>query len=172
VAGDYAAAVDALYEAERRAAAEPLYARLPEVRSYLADALLRLQRVDEAAAVAERLTAAAPDYPTGWFLLGKIRMRTAVTQVALAARAFEQTRTTALRYTGPIGFDHALGDWKADLGLADVARLEGRWRDAIRLYRDVAGRVTEAPVRAMLERQWKRLVDEARAVTAGFARPS
>lgn len=172
VAGDYAAAVEVLYEAERRAVDDPLYARLPEVRGYLADALLRLQRVDEAAAVAERLTATAPDYPTGWFLLGQVRIRMAVTQVALAGRAFEQTRTAALRYEGPIGFDHALGDWKADLGLADVARLEGRWRDAIRLYREVTGRVTEASVRAMVERQWKRLVEEARAVATGYARSS
>jgi tetratricopeptide (TPR) repeat protein len=163
-AGELEDARDALQRAEALAAVTPTYARLPEVRTYLAEVLLRLNRVDDALAVAEQLVADTPDYPTGWFVRGQASIRLAVAYLARARQSFEQAGERARRYQGSLGVDAALGDWKAALGSADVAKLEGRWDEAVRLYTLARSRM---PDPGPVDRQ----LDTLRAVARAVAGP-
>ncbi|MCL8206613.1 MAG: glycosyltransferase [Actinomycetia bacterium] len=151
LAGDVDAAIDALERAEQLAAGQPLYARVPEVRMYLGEALLMRQRLDEALAVAERAVAHHPDFPASWFLLGRVQLAQAVQLLHQAHRSFGQAQATALGYRGIVSVDSQIAQWGAAAGQADALKLLGDWVRARALYEDLLARHPELdPVRRQL----------------------
>jgi tetratricopeptide (TPR) repeat protein len=170
LAGELDEAVAVLEQAEQRLAERPRYGRLSEVRAYLAEALLKLGRAEEAFGVTTRALAHQPGYPTSWFLRGQASLRMAVTHLAEARAAFQQAQAAARSYQGDLGFDPEVGGFKSLLALADVAKLEGRWDEAIRGYRAARPHVADP---APLDRQIAVMAEMAhRVVTLAGDRTS
>lgn len=133
-AGKLGEAIPALQKAENLATSTPFYGRLPEVRQALAEALWRVGRLDDALQVMMRQTTDAPTFPSGWYLLGQLKLAKAVALIDEATGAFESSLDNAPMYRGVVSFDQQITAWKASAGLADASKLKGRWDKAMPLY--------------------------------------
>lgn len=133
-AGKLDEAISALQTAENMAKNHPLYGRLPEVRQALAEALWRVGRIDEALQVMVRQTSDSPTFPGGWYLLGQLKLAKAVALMEEATGYFQRSLDNAPMYRGVVSFDQQISVWKATVGLADAAKLKGRWDQALPLY--------------------------------------
>lgn len=127
-------AIVALRRAELLAMKTPAYVRLPEVRTCLINVLLDLGRMADAKGVAEDLVRDAPEYPAGWYLLGKIQLGEAVKALEAAGKSFVATQERAKTYRGLVSYDQNLPGFNSIVGLADVAKLQGQWGRALELY--------------------------------------
>lgn len=130
-------AIDALYRTEQLAAKRPQYARVPEVRMFLIEALMARDRIDEALAVSERAVADSPQFPAGWYLKGKTEMAKALRLLRGAKEAFTTAQNTAPHYRGIVTYDAQITQWKVPAALGDVAKLLGDWVEARGLYERV-----------------------------------
>ena len=128
-------AVRALYQAESLAAGNPNYGRVPEVRSYLTEALIKLDRMEEALQVTKRMVKDMPQFPGGWYLKGRVELTIAVKMLDEAKVSFAQSRDQAPSYRGIVSYDSAIPGFRSIVGLADVAKLQGRLNDAVTLYK-------------------------------------
>ncbi|WP_053960686.1 tetratricopeptide repeat-containing glycosyltransferase family 2 protein [Sulfobacillus thermosulfidooxidans] len=158
LAGHTEEAVEVLRQAETLAVATPGYGRLAELRQVLAEALWRLGRLDEALAVTERQTTDAPTFPGGWYLRAQLQLAQAVTLLDAAAEGFQTALQHAPTYRGVVSFDSQIATWKALVGLADVAKLKGRWDEALRLYEQAR---TVVPDNAAISQQIRYLQTQA-----------
>lgn len=161
LAGYTEEAVDVLRRAEALAVATPGYGRLAELRQVLAEALWRLGHLEEALAVAIRQTTDAPTYPGGWYLRAQLQLAQAVKLLDAAAEGFRTALQHAPTYRGVVSFDSQIASWKATVGLADVAKMKGRWDDALRLYEQAAAVV---PDNAAITQQIRHLHAQAERV--------
>ena len=130
----YEEAVRVLYRAEAIAMTNPKYGRLPEVRAYLVEALMRLNRHQEAIVASERAIQADPNFPTAWFGLGKARLGYGLSLIRDAFQDFANSRDRAPMYRGIVSYDSQIATWKALASLADVAKVQGDWVRARQFY--------------------------------------
>ncbi len=145
--GELSQAVDALYQAEHLAQNVATYGRLPEIQSYLVDALTRLGRLDEAMTVSHRAVESSSLFPPGWYNYGKVRLMMAWQLSESARRAFLTAREKAPLYDGIITYDPQIPRWMSLVALADTAKLQGDWTAAVRLYEQA--RREQAPDQAV-----------------------
>ena len=143
------------------APSNPQYARMPEVRMLLVDALERLGRHSEAIATGARSVTQHPEFPGLWFAYGKALVNSAVEQLHLARDAFTRAGQTATGYRGLVAFDSEIGTWKATASLADIEKLLGNQHLAYTLYR---GAFHHTEARSVVHGQLNWLRDQARKI--------
>lgn len=160
------AAVTVLTQAEQLAVRTPGYGRLPEVRHVLTEALMRLERWDEAESVVERLTRDAPDFPGGWFLAGQIHLAQAQRRLARANEAYRRAQETASSYRGTVSFHADIPTFLTVVGQADVARFQGRWRQAWDLYHKA---LAVYPDHSGIQRQLSGMVQESQEIQSNVS---
>ena len=153
-------AVRTLYRTEDLSRAVPTYGRLPEVRTYLTEALLRLDRLEEARQVARRMIEETPQFPGGWYLRGRVELAMGVKMLEQAQTSFAEAKNRAPQYRGLVSYDATIPSYRAVVGMADAAKLLGRWTDAIALYQQ-ASTVLATPE---VETQLRYLSEEASRV--------
>lgn len=161
IGGQLERAVAALSRAEVVAASDTSYARLPEVRAVLCEALVRLHRLDEARAVAERMTTHHPDFPTGWYWRGQVALLQADERLKEAVEWSRRARELAPRYRGIVSVSSDLPQLLAVLTEADAAKMQSRWSDALGLYKDLNGKF---PEHQGVKRQISWLIEESRRI--------
>lgn len=142
--GQLEESVRALYQAEGLAAAFPNYGRLAEVRSYLTEALIRLERLEEALQVTKRIVRDMPQFPGGWYLKGRVELTMAVKMLDEAKVSFAESKSRAPSYRGIVSYDTSIPDFRAVVGMADVAKLQGRLAEAMQLYKQALSARPEA----------------------------
>lgn len=147
VQGNLEDAVNALYRAEKLAQDIETYGRVPELRTYLVDALIRLGRLDEATAVSLRAIEDSPNFPPALYGYGKAQLMMALKLSESARRALVATREKAPEYQGMITYDPQVPGWKSLVALADVAKIQGDWTTAVSLYDEA--RRQQAPAQAI-----------------------
>lgn len=133
--GQLEEAVRALYQAEALAASNPNYGRVAEVRSFLTEALIRLERMEEALQVTKRMVRDMPQFPGGWYLKGRVELTMAVKMLEESKNSFAESKNRAPSYRGIVSYDTTIPTFRAVVGMADVAKLQGRFADALQLYR-------------------------------------
>ncbi|MCY0899329.1 MAG: tetratricopeptide repeat protein [Firmicutes bacterium] len=134
IAGQLEEAVKVLYQAESLGQRDRNYARLPEVRAVLCEALVRLRRLEEARVVAERLTRETPDFPTGWYWKGHVALLQANDAVQSAIDASRRVRQLAPRYRGLVSVNPEIVQFLAPVAEADALKMAGQWEAALQLY--------------------------------------
>lgn len=142
----------------------PTYGRVSEVRSYLIEMLIKLGRLQEALAVADRLVSQAPEYPSGWYLKGKVELGIAVKMLDEARNSLVKCQQTYPGYRGIVSVDQSIPDIHAPIALADVAKLQGKWTEALALYQSSLKHRESSPVNVQIENMRK----EARGILASF----
>ncbi|WP_192811454.1 glycosyltransferase [Alicyclobacillus hesperidum] len=161
LAGHVEEAVNALYTTERLAPSNPQYARLPEIRMFLIDALVSLGRRAEAIAVGERAKAEHPNYPGTWFALGRALMNTAIHELGQAKEAFVKAQQSAQGYRGMVAFDPQILTWRSTAAIADVEKLLGNSFQALKLYEDA---LSKSPGNKAIAGQIEWLRNQARMI--------
>ncbi|WP_020375377.1 tetratricopeptide repeat-containing glycosyltransferase family 2 protein [Sulfobacillus thermosulfidooxidans] len=159
--GQLEEAVRALYQAEGLAAANPNYGRVAEVRSYLTEALIKLDRLEEALQVTKRMVRDMPQFPGGWYLKARVELTIAVKMLDEAKVSFAESRNRAPSYRGIVSYDSAIPSFRAIVGLADVAKLQGRLNDAVTLYKQA---LQAKPDAKEVEAQLKYLEAQSRQI--------
>ncbi len=163
ISGAVEEAVNALYQAERLGQRDRNYARLPEVRAVLCEALVRLKRLEEARVVADRLTQESPDFPTGWYWKGHVALLQANEAVQTAIAASRRVRELAPRYRGLVSVNPDVPQFLAPVNEADALKMAGQWEAALTLYQQ-AHRVK--PDHVGVRQQIENLVNRAKGVLA------
>jgi tetratricopeptide (TPR) repeat protein len=119
------------------AAHDPSYGRLPEVRAVLCEALVRLHRLEEARAVAERMTTDDPAFPTGWYWRGHVALLQSDERLKDAVAWARRARELAPQYRGIVSVSSEVPNFLAALTEADASKMQGRWADALALYQSL-----------------------------------
>ncbi|MCY0899260.1 MAG: glycosyltransferase family 2 protein [Firmicutes bacterium] len=163
ISGSIEEAINALYQAERLGQRDRNYARLPEVRAVLCEALVRLKRLEEARVVAERTTQDAPDFPTGWYWKGHIALLQANEAVQTAIAASRKVRELAPRYRGLVSVNPDIPQFLAPVTEADALKMAGQWEAALALYQQ-ATRVK--PDHEGVKQQIASLTERARRIAS------
>lgn len=128
-------AVEVLKQAEQLAVNEPSFHRTPEIRYIMSEALMRMERWDEAEQTAKKLTELNPEYPGGWYIYAKILLEVAVRKLHLADQNFIKVHDTSVGYT-TLSMNPQVTELLPIIGRADIARFQSRLRDAIFLYKE------------------------------------
>lgn len=147
--------VKCLTQTELLAPEFPTYGRLSEIRSYLIEMLIKLGRLQEALAVAERLVSQAPEYPSGWYLKGKVELGIAVKMLDEARSSLGKCQQTYPGYRGIVSVDRSIPDVHAPIALADVAKLQGKWTEALALYQTSLKHRDSKPVNMQIDNMFK-----------------
>jgi len=163
VAGRYEECIGVLYKAETLGMQDATYARLPEVRGVLCDALVRAQRLDEARTVAERFVQSNPEHPNGWFWMAQITLLQADQMVQKVLQLTRKGRETAPVYRGVVAFTPQVMDFSLTVAEADAWKMLGQWGRAWQLY-DRALQLN--PGHAGVQAQKAHLLREAQTVIA------
>lgn len=150
IGGQYERAIAALSRAEVVAASDPVYGRLSEVRAVLCEALVKVNRLDEARAVAERVTTADPAFPTGWYWRGQVALLQADQLLKEATSAARKAQELAPRYRGLVSVPSNIPNLLAPLTLADATKMQGQWIGSLDMYRQLA---QKAPDHAGIQQQ-------------------
>ncbi|MCY0878784.1 MAG: tetratricopeptide repeat protein [Firmicutes bacterium] len=169
ISGAVEEAVNALYQAERLGQRDRNYARLPEVRAVLCEALVRLKRLEEARVVAERTTQDAPDFPTGWYWKGHIALLQANEAMQTAITASRRVRELAPRYRGLVSVNPDIPQFLAPVTEADALKMAGQWEAALALY-EQASRVK--PDHPGVRQQIATLTERARKIASRYPESS
>jgi glycosyltransferase involved in cell wall biosynthesis len=162
--GDIEGSIKALYKAETLAREASWYARIPEVRNYLIEALVRQERLNEAQAVANRGVLDNPEYPGLWYAKGRVELLTLIKLLSSARQAFERAQTTAATYRGIVAFESLIPVWRAKAGIADVTRFAGDLVTAKRLYEEL---LRIDPGLSQMQAQIDRINEQGRLLAAG-----
>lgn len=157
--GDLQESVDILYGCEHLAKHYPEYLRIPEVRVFLINALMDLERMEEAMKLGQRFISDSSDFPNAWFEYARVHDRMIRNLLGQAKHLFVTSAKVAHDYRGIVSYDQDIVRWKHQAGLADVAVMEGRVADAYQLYSDILKIV---PDHEGIKSQMKMLEDEAR----------
>lgn len=138
ISGAVEEAVKALYQADNFGAQDRNYARLPEVRAVLCEALVRLNRLEEARVMAERLTEQSPDFPTGWYWKGHVALLQANAAMKTAIEASRRVRELAPQYRGIVSVNPDIVRFLAPVTEADALKMSGQWEAALALYQQAS----------------------------------
>ncbi|NMP23567.1 glycosyltransferase family 2 protein [Sulfobacillus harzensis] len=161
IGGHLERAVAALSRAEVVSASDTSYGRLPEVRAVLCEALVRLHRLDEARAVAERMTTHHPEFPTGWYWRGQVALLQADERLKDAVAWSRQARALAPRYRGIVSVSTEVPHLLAVLTEADASKMQARWSDALALYKELN---LKYPDHDGVKRQISWIIEESRRI--------
>jgi tetratricopeptide (TPR) repeat protein len=164
VAGQLEEAVEALRQAESLDKLHPGYGRMAEVRFVLCEALVRLERLEEAQEVAERLVDLHPDFPGGWFWKAHVSLRQAVEAAKRAYHAAQKTQELASGYRGPVSLNPEVPTFLAPVVEADALRMLGRWDEALARYRHI---LKVRPGHPEVVRQVDAMLAQARRMVKG-----
>jgi len=146
-------ALHLLLDAEQLASATPNFGRLPDILMYQYRIYMHRRDYEQAEAACHRALASAPTFPDAQYGLAQAQMRKAAALLQGAEQLLHQAKTSFTTYRGVVTADRTILDWKADLALADLARLSGKQAEAIRRYEAILQRHPElASVRQKLDK--------------------
>jgi len=162
-AGEIDGAIAALYRAETLGRDATWYARLVEVRTFLVEALLKQERIEEARAVVNRGVKDAPEFPGIWYAKGRVELVLLTKLLGSARQAFEKAQTTATTYRGMVTYDALIPVWRAKAGIADAVRFSGDLVLAKKMYEDI---LKIDPKLEVMRRQVERIEQQGRLLGA------
>lgn len=165
LSGQLEAAIDALYQAEMVGSRDRGYARLPEVRGVLCEALVRLQRLEEARVVADRATLESPEHPLGWYWKGHIALLQAGEKAKIAVESAQRAQELAPQYRGIVSFSPEIPRLLAPLTQADALKMQGRWVDAWNQYNILLNRQSD---HVGIQRQIETMKTQAQHIVNAF----
>lgn len=135
ISGRIEEAVEALYRAEMVAGQDRGYGRTVEVRTVLCEALVRLNRLEEARVVADRAVLGDPDHPAGWYWQAHIALLQADARLKVAVESARNAQEVGPRYRGIVTAKPDVVEFLAPITEADALKMQGRWQEAIAVYR-------------------------------------
>ncbi len=135
--GDAADAEPHLVAAWELGVAIPGFTTVPEIGAVLYELYTTTGRPDEACAVAQRLMAARPEHPGGWFYYGLSLMDMQPVDMPRAVAVLQEAKSRAVAYRGPANLDPAIGAWKADYLLGQLAQVACDWPEAAARFQAV-----------------------------------
>ncbi|MBP1995712.1 glycosyltransferase [Paenibacillus eucommiae] len=141
--GEKEKAIAMLLRAERASEHVPGFGRLLDVLMFLLKIYMSDNQLDQAEEVCRRALAMEPDFPDAQYYMAQIQMRRAVGLLREAESHLKRSKQTFHTYRGTVTADGQIPDWKADLALADLARLAGKTTEARAIYQDIAKRHPE-----------------------------
>ena len=166
IAGRVEEAVEALYRAESLASQDPTYARTVEVRTVLCEALVRLNRLEEARVVAERAVQGDPTHPAGWYWRAQVALLQANDRMTVALESAQKAQATAPQYRGIVTVSQEMVNFLAPVAEADALKMQGRWPEALATYRRA---LQVKPDHVGVRRQIQAIEENATAVAAARA---
>jgi len=141
--GDKEKALEILLKTEMLAQLQPRFGRMVEVHMLLVKIYLPLNQLDKAEEACRKALAIHADFPDASFFLAQINIRKALQQAQEAERNIKKAKQDFTTYRGNVSADHQIAGWKADMLLADVARMAGKLPDAQQIYQQLHKRLPE-----------------------------
>ncbi|WP_127579966.1 tetratricopeptide repeat-containing glycosyltransferase [Paenibacillus koleovorans] len=133
-AGDVDKALSILQQAEEIARRTPRFARMSDILMLQHKIYMSRQEYEQAERVCLRAIEADPSFPDAKFQLAQAQMRRAVQLLKSAEEQLNASKTSFHSYRGMVSADRDILHWRADLALADLARMSGNPQEAIRRY--------------------------------------
>jgi len=143
----------ALLEALRLAAVQPRFGRLLDIYKLLVELLMKRKLWDEAERVCRQAQEANPHFPDAHYWLAQIRMKQAESLYREAEADIRKAQEALATYRGSVTADYRIGEWLAEMALADIAFRGGKWSEARKLYAKHAHR-PETRQRALSRLAW------------------
>ncbi|WP_162463363.1 tetratricopeptide repeat-containing glycosyltransferase family 2 protein [Paenibacillus psychroresistens] len=141
--GDTVKALEILLRTEQLAEQQPRFGRMVEVYMLMVKIYMPLNQLDEAEAACHKALAIFNDYPDASFFLAQINVRRAIQQAKEAEKNIKKAKQDFTTYRSSVSADHQISQWKADMLLADVARLAGKLPEAQQIYKQIQARFPE-----------------------------
>jgi tetratricopeptide (TPR) repeat protein len=138
--GDRDKALEILRKTEALAQLQPRFGRMVEVQMLMVKIFLPLNQLEEAETACHKALAIHPDYPDASFFLAQIQIRKAVQLTQIAEKNIHKAKNDFASYRGNVSADHQISQWKADMLLADIARIAGKLPEAQQVYRHIQTR--------------------------------
>jgi tetratricopeptide (TPR) repeat protein len=149
--GDREKALEILRKTERLAELQPRFGRMVEVQMLMVKIYLPLNQLEEAEAACHKALAIHPDFPDASFFLAQIQIRRAVQLAQDAEKNIHKAKKDFSSYRGNVSADHQITQWKADMLLADIARIAGKLPEARQIYKHIQ---TKFPDMKELQVDW------------------
>jgi hypothetical protein len=139
-AGDTEKALEILLKTEALAEQQPRFGRMLEVYMLMVKIHLPLNQLEEAEDACLKALDLQKDYPDAFFFLAQINIRRAIQQAQEAENNISKAKQGFASYRGNVSADHQITQWKADMLLADVARIAGKLPEAQQIYKQIQTR--------------------------------
>jgi glycosyltransferase involved in cell wall biosynthesis len=141
--GDKEKALEILLKTEMLAKLQPRFGRMVEVYMLMVKIYLPLNQLEKAEAACNKALAIHSDFPDASFFLAQINIRRALQQAQEAEKNIKKAKHDFASYRGNVSADHQIAGWKADMLLADVARIAGKLPEAQQIYKQLHKRLPE-----------------------------
>lgn len=127
-------ALEALLEAERIGLQTPRFGRMLDVYKLLTHYYMSRKDWKQAETTCLKALEHNNQFPDAHFLLAQIRMKQADELYLQADFHLKKAKTTIKEYRGSVSADYQIGQWKADLAVADLAIRAGKLAEARHIY--------------------------------------
>jgi tetratricopeptide (TPR) repeat protein len=141
--GNQENALEILKKTEELAKDQPRFGRMVEVYMLMVKIYLPLNQLEEAEVVCHKALAIHADYPDASFFLAQIQIRKGIQLTQEAEKNIKKAKQDFTSYRGNVSADHQISQWKADMLLADVARIAGKLPEAQQIYRNIQTKFPE-----------------------------
>lgn len=138
--GDKEKALEILLKTELLAKEQPRFGRMVEVYMLMVKVYLPLNQLEEAEAACNKALAIHSDFPDASFFLAQINIRRALQQAQEAEKNIKKAKQDFASYRSNVSADHQIAQWKADMLLADVARIAGKLPKTQQIYKQIQAR--------------------------------
>ena len=138
--GDVEQAMQILLEAEQKGQHVPKFGRMLDIQMYLYKIYKKLNNLEQAEAVCRRALTAVPNYPDALYYLAQLEMTKAIVLLQQAEQNLQQSKQAFTTYRGTVPANQEILDWRADLTLADLARITGKSAEAKQRYEHILQR--------------------------------
>ncbi|MGO4272096.1 glycosyltransferase, partial [Paenibacillus sp. TAF58] len=134
LAGQDEQAQKALFEAERLGLQTPRFGRMLDVYKLLTHYYMSRREWAQAESNCSKALELNDQFPDAHFLLAQIRMKQADELYMQADFHLKKAKTSFKEYRGSVSADYQIGQWKADLAVADLALRAGKLAEARHIY--------------------------------------
>jgi glycosyltransferase involved in cell wall biosynthesis len=138
--GDHEKALGIFQRTEELAELQPRFGRMVEVYMLMVKIYLPLNQLEEAEVACHKALTIHADYPDASFFLAQIQIRKAVQLAQEAEKNIKKAKHDFASYRGNVSADHQISQWKADMLLADVARMAGKLPETQQTYKKIQAR--------------------------------
>ncbi|MDB5054107.1 MAG: hypothetical protein JWM44_2157, partial [Bacilli bacterium] len=138
--GDVDKALTVLKEANHVAKRSLAFSRKLEILSLLITIHMSRKELDEAEAYCLEALQYRPDFPDVLFFMAQVQMQKAYQLYHSAELNIRNSKEAFNKYRGSVSPDRNILAWKADLALADIARLVGKPANAKPIYESLLNR--------------------------------
>lgn len=138
--GDKKRALEFLLKTEILAKEQIKFGRMLEVYMLMVKIYLSQNQLEEGKAACNKALAIHPDFPDAAFFLAQINLHRALQQAQEAEKNIKMAKQGFASYRGNVSADHQIAQWKADMLLADVARIAGKLPETQQMYKQIQAR--------------------------------